>query len=574
MATFWSMQLHPNQIWDFPADRIRHILAERRVIGVGGDNGDAQRFQSNAKVGDIVLIRRGGSLVALVEISSDAYKNPKQDQDCWFDVVRDVNVIADNPEQYYAEYKMMYGQEPTAGLRVRGTFSRIGALNVMNFVQFWLKKTKGGKMMFEMIDLLERAKQIVLTGAPGTGKTFLAIQLARLLILGRVVKDEKELSDEEKKVLNEQMGFCQFHPSMDYTDFVEGLRPIEMDDETGQIGFELKDGIFKEFCRRALKGRIGTGTIGGRVDNFDDAWTRLISEHINEAEGEILSIPMGGGRHLDLEVNKFGTGLANRKYDESGRPVKGQAKFFSREQLYRVYTGKRGVPSGAHDGYRKHILRFMEKECGLQAFEEGDSSAKPRPYVFIIDEINRGDIAKIFGELFFAIDPGYRGKDGQIQTQYHNLIDDDDVFKKFFVPDNVYIIGTMNDIDRGVESMDFAIRRRFIWHEITPADTQEAILESAITDASIREQAQNRLGHLNVAIKQDPELGAAFQIGAAYFTQLEGEKFDELWRYRICPLLHEYMRGQEKVSERLEKYKEEFNREEPLSEADKKTLAF
>ena len=91
-----------------------------------------------------------------------------------------------------------------------------------------------------------------------------------------------------------------------------------------------------------------------------------------------------------------------------------------------------------------------------------------RTFIFIIDEINRGEISKIFGELFFSIDPGYRGEKGRVQTQYQNMIEDGDVFKKgFFVPDNVYIIGTMNDIDRSVESMDFAMRRRFAWAEVT-----------------------------------------------------------------------------------------------------------
>ena len=79
-------------------------------------------------------------------------------------------------------------------------------------------------------------------------------------------------------------------------------------------------------------------------------------------------------------------------------------------------------------------------------------------YVFIIDEINRGEISKIFGELFFSIDPGYRGVAGTVQTQYQNLIEDGDIYENgFYVPENVYIIGTMNDIDRSVDSMDFAI---------------------------------------------------------------------------------------------------------------------
>ncbi|WP_305155979.1 AAA family ATPase [uncultured Duncaniella sp.] len=100
-----------------------------------------------------------------------------------------------------------------------------------------------------------------------------------------------------------------------------------------------------------------------------------------------------------------------------------------------------------------------------------------KPFVFIIDEINRGEISKIFGELFFSIDPGYRGKKGKVKTQYQNLITDksDPFYDGFFVPDNVYLIGTMNDIDRSVESIDFAMRRRFAWQEIIAADNTEML---------------------------------------------------------------------------------------------------
>ena len=100
-----------------------------------------------------------------------------------------------------------------------------------------------------------------------------------------------------------------------------------------------------------------------------------------------------------------------------------------------------------------------------------------KPCIFIIDEINRGELSKIFGELFFSIDPSYRDTAGLVQTQYQNLVAEGDVFYDgFYIPKNVYIIGTMNDIDRSVESMDLAIRRRFSFKEITAADSAKQIL--------------------------------------------------------------------------------------------------
>ena len=173
--------------------------------------------------------------------------------------------------------------------------------------------------------------------------------------------------------------------------------------------------------------------------------------------------------------------------------------------------------------------------------------------VFIIDEINRGEASKIFGELFFAIDPGYRGKtDNLVQTQYQNLIPETDVFAKgFYVPENVYILATMNDIDRSVESMDFAMRRRFTWKEVTPADT-EAMLDTL----SCSGEAKATMARLNKAISETDGLGAAYQIGPSYFLKLgkNGGDFNKLWEMSLEPLLKEYLRGFRKTNEILDKF--------------------
>ena len=120
-------------------------------------------------------------------------------------------------------------------------------------------------------------------------------------------------------------------------------------------------------------------------------------------------------------------------------------------------------------------------------------------YIFIIDEINRGEISKIFGELFFSIDPGYRGERGLVKTQYQNLITDesDPFYEGFYVPENVYLIGTMNDIDRSVESMDFAMRRRFAWIEVK-ADENTEMLDEKLSD--MKDEIVSIMKRLNAAI--------------------------------------------------------------------------
>ena len=260
----------------------------------------------------------------------------------------------------------------------------------------------------EIIALLKANRNLILTGAPGTGKTYMAKAIAEAMGTPR-----------------EMRNFVQFHPSYDYTDFVEGLRPCQ--GEAGQVGFERKDGVFKAFCAEAL----------------------------------------------------------------------------------------------SHDD----------------------------PCVFIIDEINRGNISKIFGELFFSIDPGYRGEKGRVSTQYQNMVEDGDVFKEgFYVPDNVYIIGTMNDIDRSVDSMDFAMRRRFAWREVTAEESMQMLDGHA--DA---EEAKARMQSLNRKIEQMPELGRQYQIGAAYFLKYEQYMdFEQLWDYHLKGLLFEYLRGERRVDEKME----------------------
>lgn len=283
----------------------------------------------------------------------------------------------------------------------------------------------------DVITVLKENYNIILHGAPGTGKTFLAKETAKKLC---GIKTDEELKN------SKQFKMVQFHPSYDYTDFVEGLRPIDIN---GNVTFVRQDGTFKKFCNDAI-------------------------------------------------------------------------------------------------------------------------SNKKDPYIFLIDEINRGDMSKIFGELFFAIDPGYRGEKGKIDTQYQNLVEENDEFKKgFYVPDNVYIIGTMNDIDRSVDSMDFAMRRRFQFIEVTAESRAEDMFKddngNSLSNAKTAKEIMTKLN--NCIISKEIGLSKAYQIGGSYFLKEEienGKKiskpiedkkdFENLWKYRLEGLLREYLRGEEEHS--------------------------
>ena len=173
----------------------------------------------------------------------------------------------------------------------------------------------------------------------------------------------------------------------------------------------------------------------------------------------------------------------------------------------------------------------------------------------LIDEINRGEISKIFGELFFSIDPGYRGEKGSVSTQYANLHENDE---KFYIPENVYIIGTMNDIDRSVDTFDFAMRRRFRFVEIT-AESQLGMLDDVLGDKA--EEAKARLRNLNAEIEKVQELNSHYHIGPSYFLKLEEVDFDYelLWSDYLKPLLEDYLRGSYEEVEILETLKKAFD---------------
>ena len=157
------------------------------------------------------------------------------------------------------------------------------------------------------------------------------------------------------------------------------------------------------------------------------------------------------------------------------------------------------------------------------------------------------------------------GEKGKISTQYQNLIEDGEFFSDgFFIPENVYIIGTMNDIDRSVESMDFAFRRRFTFKEITAEDRIEMLDE---LDDEIRQEAILRMQALNKAIWDDSSktgiagLSSAYHIGGAYFLKLKelNGNFGLLWEYHLAPLLHEYLRGMENENEKFAALENAYN---------------
>lgn len=367
--------------------------------------------------------------------------------------------------------------------------------------------------------ILRKSKNLILRGAPGTGKTYLAKEIA------------KELTDGNE----DQIGFVQFHPSYDYTDFVEGLRPVSNGD--GAIEFRLQDGIFKDFCQKAKEAQL----VGGQ-DNFDEAWDSYL-EYINVAEEKeyiTKTSYLSVNSRQNLSVN----------YD-SGVP----GWSLPRKYIYELYKDKNYNKQEYYKSGGKTVLETLRKRFGLKDYVSPTEIDTDKKFVFIIDEINRGEISKIFGELFFSVDPGYRGQKGSVSTQYANLHENDE---KFYIPENVYIIGTMNDIDRSVDTFDFAMRRRFRFVEVT-AESQLSMLDDALGDKA--EEAKARLRNLNAKIEKVQELNSHYHIGPSYFLKLEEVDFDYelLWSDYLKPLLEDYLRGSYEEDEILNTLKKAYD---------------
>ncbi len=367
---------------------------------------------------------------------------------------------------------------------------------------------------------------------------------------------------------------------------MEGLRPKK--DENGNIVFERKDGVFKEFCKKALKNLIDSKKDIATL-NYEEIIKKYLIDFYNDINEEIAKsekfeiFGIGGGKvspiieiyyseneeelRFTVETKKGNKYTFNDKLDLyrsyfeiflSKKPEDWNWKDFSNElKMQGLLTYIYGFLKAFYDKYNNEIEK-EKTNITVKKIEEKD-------FVFIIDEINRGEISKIFGELFFSVDSGYRGEKGKVKTQYDNLIEDGDEFKDgFYIPENVYIIGTMNDIDRSVESMDFAMRRRFAWKEIKAKDTQESILGEL---GNLKDEAIKRMDKLNEAISSIPELSDDYNIGASYFLKLDNyyngnnkdEAFKKLWENHLKGLLFEYTRGMPNQKEIMEKFENAYN---------------
>ena len=406
-------------------------------------------------------------------------------------------------------------------------------------------KTMGNNELKKYTDILRMKKNIILQGAPGTGKTYTTAALALSLIDENISYFNHDVVMEkyQEYVEKGQIAFITFHQSMDYEDFVEGLKPQLVENSDGNttgIAYRVEDGIFKHLCKKAIE----DSALVSMQDNFESVWGKLVDEL---DEKDFIEIPLLSGKNtFRIELNEYGTGLATRTYEDDSfqkdRWISGKSKFFSKEQLYNVYRGLPGTPARGHDNYRKAIIRYCKENLGLveYALPLNNTQSNTNPFILVIDEINRGNVSKIFGELITLLE-----SDKRIGSMHPINVRLPYSKELFSVPPNIYLIGTMNTTDRSVGTIDYAVRRRFAF--ITLKSEKSAIEKfydnvPGGTDAALKNKALELFSSVKRFIEENKieEDFDDLMPGHSYFMAKSDTELEQKFTYEVLPLLYEY----------------------------------
>ncbi|WP_259650354.1 McrB family protein [Shewanella morhuae] len=379
----------------------------------------------------------------------------------------------------------------------------------------------------EMVDVLDKddiyaasiALNQILYGPPGTGKTYNTINKALAIVdpdsLLRDLTRSEMKSKFDQFVSYGQIVFTTFHQSFSYEDFVEGLRA---ESENGQLSYNIESGIFKQICERASEG------ITEIDDPFDEAlavFTDILASH----DG-FLTLKTTTGKEFDVE---YGGGKTILVYPKSNKSLKNgyTANLTLVRQLYKTGS-KQGI---YNPSYVDGVLRYLKSNCGLKDYRSHSMSSLAKPFVLIIDEINRGNISNIFGELITLIEPSKRAGGAEalpVKLPYSK--------ESFSVPSNLYIIGTMNTADKSLAQVDIALRRRFEFIEMMPKDELLSdVFVEGIDIAKLLKTINQR-----IELLYDRE----HTIGHSFFLPLRNEptieRLERIFGLEILPLLEEY----------------------------------
>ncbi|EPF0770071.1 McrB family protein [Campylobacter jejuni] len=360
----------------------------------------------------------------------------------------------------------------------------------------------------------------ILYGPPGTGKTYHTIDRALEIIL----KEEKiQIPSEDDRinrkklfdeyVKNGQIVFTTFHQSYGYEEFIEGIKPrIDSEENSKEIKYEIKDGIFKELCEKALENRDSIKNFNFYIDKLKEK--AKIDDNNPEKYFELpntkYSIQYRNGKTFRIKFDDM-----SKNHKDYPVSIDNIEKLYKTSNIDEIYNSV----------YVRAILNYLKSQ-GLEDYKEKDEKTN-LPYIIIIDEINRGNVSKIFGELITLIEPSKRiGEKEELKVilPYSK--------KEFGVPKNVYIIGTMNTADRSITSLDTALRRRFEFIEMMPDVSKLSMDCEGINLQELLKAINTRIEYL---LDREKTIGHAFFIGVENLNDLKS-----IFQNKIIPLLQEY----------------------------------
>ena len=515
---YWHIQMFlPEGREGAPIDSIKMLQELTPVIGTGEwDDFQCRNFKNSdnngLQIGDIILVREGSKPIALCQITSNSFNDPGLEAKYINQHYRNVKVLA-----LYNDNKLFPQSQ--------GTLQRLinKESDSWKFIDNWYKQILNKMETTQIVDILKEKKQIILQGAPGTGKTYVTASVALSLIGENFSPDDHNeiMIKYEKLVEKKRIFFTTFHQSMDYEDFIEGLKPVV---ENDNMTYEVKDGIFKKICTEAQSSE-GTDII------------QCIDKYLQSIKGlnNKKTIPTKSGKsQIYVWWNEGNDTISVRSV--MSQSTKNEDSSSSPLNIEKVK--QQAIGEGLENNWRQYADAFIQavkKEYGI------GTQIKDEPYILIIDEINRGNISKIFGELITLLEVDKRaGGEHPIKA---NLAYSND--ENFSVPSNLYIIGTMNTTDRSVGHIDYAVRRRFAFYTLT------ANKDAIISYYDSLKQAENETkkialdlfasisGFITKYISSEFEIDD-IMIGHSYFMAKNMNSLKMKLQYEIIPLIKEY----------------------------------
>ena len=515
---FWHIQMHlPDGKGGTEIDSQQMLLESEPVIGTGEwDNEQCRQFKT-IENGNIVLVRKGNQVLALCQLIGDNFVNKSLCKKYINVNFRKVKILA-----WASEYK-----QPLPRLFSQGTFNSCKkGTKQYSYIESWLNYMKDIAYLEKCSNLLLKKRNIILQGAPGTGKTYntAAIALKTLGITDIDLTDHKAVMKRYDSLLGDQIFFTSFHQSLDYEDFVEGLKPhVQTDADGNAIGvtYEPEDGIFKRACNA-----VQTDQSKDIVECIDD-YLQKIKGYQNKRE-----IPTVTGRSSLYVWWKDGNSTVSTRSTNS---TSSRGEEYTPSPLNIEKIKLQALGKGCENNWQQYAQAFIE------AVKKEYHATTNKPVILIIDEINRGNVSKIFGELITLLE-----SDKRLHGDHPLKVMLPYTKGEFGVPSNLYIIGTMNTTDRSTGTLDYALRRRFAFITLKSRDSVIKKYYSDTNNEELGAFALELFKDIKRFIENPKHLCGDMSIddlmvGHSYFmAQSKDELYDKV-EYEILPLINEYI---------------------------------